>query len=106
MTHDFPPFDPAVSDGCSGGVRQHRRELCVVHDQAYWHGRTWLDKWRADWRLGWGYVEAARRDGLSAVGVFEEARFGFGRFIGVLIGGNRAFWDKPHKARLSKWRVW
>lgn len=107
----FPPFDPAVSDGCSGGVRQYRRHLCERHDREYWEGRTWLDKWAADFRLGWGYASEAwaeyRSGGdVSLAGVAEDSLIGLGRTIGVLVGGNGAFWAKLHKSRLSKWRFW
>ena len=106
----MPPFDPKVSDGCSGGVRQYRRHLCVRHDMLYWQGTSWLDKWAADIRLGYWYLQEAMQDKRAGVfswaGVIEDALFGAKRSLACLIFANRAFWNKPHKAGLSRWRVW
>lgn len=96
----YPPFDPDVSDGCTG-VRQIARHCCVEHDRAYWYGRTLLDKWRADLGLGrcifcegWRRVKACDAPGLSLIGwaVLAVCRAGF---VAVFVWG--AFYGKPHK---------
>ena len=97
----IPPFDPKTSDGCSGGVRQVARHLCVAHDKEYWYGTTWKDKWIADWNLckgywieGWNRVTSHDQPILALPGWWL---MGIIRGIGVLLLGNRAFWNKPHK---------
>lgn len=103
---DWPPFDPRTSDGCTG-VRQIARHCCVAHDEAYWAGRSWWDKLRADlglarciWRHGWRECRTAREPWATlpvwlALGII--------RGLGVALLAWRPFWSKPHKAGLT-WR--
>lgn len=103
---NWPPFDKRTSDGCTG-VRDVARHCCVMHDHAYWEGRTVLDKLRADlglarciWRHGWRECRAAREPwGTLPIWLV----FGIVRGVGVALFAWRPFWGKPHKRCLT-WR--
>ena len=103
---DWPPFDRRTSDGCTG-VRQIARHCCVAHDEAYWAGRSWWDKLRADLGLvGTGDVELppecrAAREPWGALPVWLA--LGIIRGLGVAMLAWGPFWGKPHKAGLT-WR--
>ncbi len=89
---DWPPFDPAVSDGCSDGLRNLARHCCVEHDRAYWDGRTAADRAAADEELR-RCIQAAGRGPHWWL-------LGWLRWAGVRLLGRRAFWGKLHKEPL------
>jgi deferrochelatase/peroxidase EfeB len=85
---EWPPFDPTISDGCTGVRDFGVRHCCVAHDRDYWYGRTSQDRAAADRELRWC---------IQAEGGAFYWCLGWVRWVGVRLLGRRAFWGKPHK---------
>jgi hypothetical protein len=82
----FGPLKPFTSDGCSdfpeGTIENPSlwTSCCIAHDEKYWAGGTYMERWLADIEL---------RECVRSLG---ESRIAEIMFVGVRMGGSPFFY--------------
>ena len=82
-------YDKTKSDGCTMWPDGDWNSCCVTHDEAYWYGGTWKDRFKANYKL----ASCVGRSGGTKGGLFRRiaSTAGHRLMAPVMFIGTQAF---------------